>query len=81
VFAGGVSFETNGVYPELRAMFDSFDPHQVDGTSWYEAYRRVAPHPDAWAKTLSPCQKRLADLLMPIFFRFSYRGTRGEIFT
>jgi pimeloyl-ACP methyl ester carboxylesterase len=22
VFAGGVSFETNGVYPELRAMFD-----------------------------------------------------------
>jgi pimeloyl-ACP methyl ester carboxylesterase len=25
VFAGGVSFETNGVYPELRATFDSFE--------------------------------------------------------
>jgi pimeloyl-ACP methyl ester carboxylesterase len=48
VFAGGVCFETNGMYPELRAMFDSFDPHQVDGTSWHEAYRRVAPDPDAW---------------------------------
>jgi hypothetical protein len=48
VFAGGVSFETNGVYPELRAMFDSFDPHQLDGTSWHKAYRRVAPDPDAW---------------------------------
>jgi pimeloyl-ACP methyl ester carboxylesterase len=48
VFAGGVSFETNGVYPELQAMFDAFDPHQVDGTSWHEAYRRVAPDPDAW---------------------------------
>jgi pimeloyl-ACP methyl ester carboxylesterase len=48
VFAGGASFDRTGVYPELLAMFDSFDPHQVDGTSWHEAYRRVAPDPNAW---------------------------------
>jgi pimeloyl-ACP methyl ester carboxylesterase len=48
VFAGGAAFDANGVYPELRAAIDSFDPHVVDGTAWHAAYRRVAPDPDAW---------------------------------
>jgi pimeloyl-ACP methyl ester carboxylesterase len=48
VWAGGVAFDTSGVHPELFAMFESFDPHQVDGTVWHEAYRGVAPDPDAW---------------------------------
>jgi pimeloyl-ACP methyl ester carboxylesterase len=49
VFAGGASFNPSGVYPELLAGFESFDPHSVDGTIWHDAYRRVAPDPDAWS--------------------------------
>jgi len=48
VFAGGAAFDSSGVYPELIAAFESFDPHQLDGSRWHEAYRRVAPDPDAW---------------------------------
>src|SRR5919106_269754 len=48
VFAGGAAFDTSGVHPELLALFESFDPHEVDGTPWHEAYRQVAPDPDAW---------------------------------
>lgn len=48
VFFGGVSFDPSGMYPELLAMFESFDPHELDGTPWHEAYRRVAPDPEAW---------------------------------
>ena len=49
VFFGGAAFHKSGVYPELLAFFEDFDPHQVDGTPWHEAYRRVAPDPDAWS--------------------------------
>jgi pimeloyl-ACP methyl ester carboxylesterase len=48
VFAGGAAFDTSGVRPELLEIFESFDPHELDGTRWHEAYRRVAPNPDAW---------------------------------
>jgi pimeloyl-ACP methyl ester carboxylesterase len=48
VFAGGAAFDTGGLHPELAAIFESFDPHTLDGTSWHDAYRRVAPDPDAW---------------------------------
>jgi pimeloyl-ACP methyl ester carboxylesterase len=48
VFAGGASFDSTGLYPEMEAAFESFDPHELDGTSWHEAYRQVAPDPDAW---------------------------------
>ena len=48
VFAGGASFDPSGVYPQLLASFESFDPHSVDGTPWHQAYCRVAPDPNAW---------------------------------
>jgi pimeloyl-ACP methyl ester carboxylesterase len=48
VFFGGVAFDPSGLYPELGASFESFDPHELDGSRWHEAYRRVAPDPDAW---------------------------------
>jgi pimeloyl-ACP methyl ester carboxylesterase len=48
VFAGGADFDPSGVHPEVMANFESFDPHQLDGSRWHEAYRRVAPDPDAW---------------------------------
>jgi hypothetical protein len=45
---GGASFAPDGIYPEYTAAFGSFDPHQLDGSRWHEAYRRVAPDPGAW---------------------------------
>ena len=48
VYFGGVSFDPSGVYPELMDAFASFDPHQLDGTPWHQAYRLVAPDPEAW---------------------------------
>jgi pimeloyl-ACP methyl ester carboxylesterase len=48
VFAGGASFDPDGEYPELQASFESFDPHELDGSRWHEAYRQVAPDPDGW---------------------------------
>lgn len=49
VFAGGVSFETSGMHPELLAGFDEFDPHALDGSRWHEGYLRVAPDPMGWS--------------------------------
>lgn len=48
VWAGGVSFDPSGIHPELLVAFDSFDPQELVGTPWHEAYRRVAPEPEAW---------------------------------
>lgn len=48
VFAGGAAFESTGIYPELRAAFDSFDPHQLDGSRWHHAYLDVAPDLHGW---------------------------------
>src|SRR5262249_1874999 len=72
----GTAFDTVGLYPELNAAFDSFDPHALDGTPWHDAYRRVAPDPDAWPSlvtkvndldragmTISPAQ--LSNLQVP----------------
>lgn len=33
------------------------------------------------SKTLAPWQKRVADLVMPIFFRFFYRRSTAWLFT
>jgi pimeloyl-ACP methyl ester carboxylesterase len=48
VWFGAASFAPDGIYPEYAAALDAFDPHQLDGSRWHEAYRRVAPDPDAW---------------------------------
>jgi pimeloyl-ACP methyl ester carboxylesterase len=48
VWFGGASYDTSGVNPEFLAGIESFDPHELDGSSWHEAYLRVAPEPDAW---------------------------------
>jgi pimeloyl-ACP methyl ester carboxylesterase len=52
VFAGGASFDPSGVDPGLATLVETFDPHTLDGTRWHEAYRRVAPDPEAWISTV-----------------------------
>jgi pimeloyl-ACP methyl ester carboxylesterase len=48
VFAGAAAFDTAGLHPQITAMFDELDPHELDRTSWHQAYRSVAPDPDGW---------------------------------
>ncbi|HEY7596549.1 MAG TPA: alpha/beta fold hydrolase [Actinophytocola sp.] len=53
VWFGGASFDPGGIYPQYMAAFDSFDLHQLDGSRWHEAYRRVAPDPGAWTSLVA----------------------------
>jgi pimeloyl-ACP methyl ester carboxylesterase len=53
VWFGAASFAPDGIYPEYAAVLDAFDPHQLDGSRWHEAYRRVAPDPDAWTSLVA----------------------------
>ena len=67
VYAGGASFDPSGVHPELVAGLESFNPHQADGTRWHEAYRRVAPDPDAWTSLVVKVnQLDRAEVALPI---------------
>jgi pimeloyl-ACP methyl ester carboxylesterase len=50
---GGASFDPGGIYPKYMAAFESFDPHQLDGSRWHQAYRRVAPDPGAWTSLVA----------------------------
>jgi salicylate hydroxylase len=59
-----------------------------DGLASYERLRRQRVgrvlergKVNSEAKTLGPLQKRLADLLMPIFFRFLYQRSTAWLFT
>ena len=50
---GAASFAPDGIYPEYTAALDAFDPEQLDGSRWHEAYRRVAPDPGAWTSLVA----------------------------
>lgn len=68
VFFGGASFDPDGIYPEYTAAFESFDPHQLDGSPWHEAYRRVAPDPGAWTSLvvkLNELDRMITAFLLP----------------
>jgi salicylate hydroxylase len=63
-------------------------PSVNEGLASYERLRRQrvgrvleSGKVNSEAKTLSPFQKRLADLLMPIFFRFFYQRSTAWLFT
>jgi pimeloyl-ACP methyl ester carboxylesterase len=55
---GGVSYRPEGLYPELLAMLESFQPEILVGTPWHEAYLQVAPRPEDFA-TLVAKKKEL----------------------
>jgi pimeloyl-ACP methyl ester carboxylesterase len=44
--AGGIAYRPEGLYPELFAMLESFQPEFLVGTPWHQAYLRVNPRPD-----------------------------------
>ena len=48
VFAGGASYRRDGLYPDMLEGGDS-DVPDLTGTSWHDAYAKVAPHPEQWS--------------------------------
>ena len=43
-------------------------PHQLDGSPWHEAYRRVAPDPGAWTSLvvkLNELDRMITAFLLP----------------
>lgn len=42
------SYTSDGLYPEVLATIEHITPDLFEGTSWREAYSRVAPHPEAF---------------------------------
>src|SRR5215207_513104 len=57
---GGVSYRHEGLYPELFAMLESFQPEMLVGTPWHEAYLKVAPRPEDFPKLAA--KKKALDL-------------------
>jgi len=42
------SFSSDGVYPEVLGGIENITPEMFDGTSWRNAYDRIAPDPSAF---------------------------------
>jgi len=48
VYAGGVTYNPGGFYPELLEGEAKMKPEDLIGSPWQKAYAQVAPHPDQW---------------------------------
>jgi pimeloyl-ACP methyl ester carboxylesterase len=48
VWAGGTSYQRDGLYPELQAAGETMQPADLDGSPFQLAYAAVAPHPENW---------------------------------
>ncbi|MFL5574731.1 MAG: alpha/beta fold hydrolase [Gemmatimonadaceae bacterium] len=48
VFAGGTSYNPDGLYPELLEGMKRMKPEDLAGSPWQRAYARVAPQPERW---------------------------------
>lgn len=45
-----VTYNSNGLYPELLAGVENSNPEDLAGTPFYEEYRTIAPHPQDWPR-------------------------------
>lgn len=50
VLAGGIAYNLEGLHPGMMEGLDNMPPDALDGTPWKEAYDKVAPRPEDWAK-------------------------------
>ncbi|HEY0738639.1 MAG TPA: alpha/beta hydrolase [Herpetosiphonaceae bacterium] len=46
LIAASAAYNTEGIYPELQAMFDTITPETFAGTVMESEYKRLAPNPD-----------------------------------
>ena len=50
VLAGGVAYNLEGLHPGMMEGLDNMPPDALNGTPWKEAYDKVAPRPEDWAR-------------------------------
>lgn len=48
-----VTYNSNGLYPELATGFEEMRPEDLVGSPFHEAYSRVAPQPQDWPRLFS----------------------------
>lgn len=48
VFAGGASYQRDGIYPELQFTGEPPSPDYLDGSVFHQEYVKVAPRPADW---------------------------------
>lgn len=53
VWAGGTSYQRDGLYPELSAGSERMKPEDLDGSPFHQAYLGVAPHPEQWHRLVA----------------------------
>jgi pimeloyl-ACP methyl ester carboxylesterase len=53
IWAGGSSYQRDGLYPELQAAGDTMQPEDLDGSPFQLAYAAVAPHPENWHRLVA----------------------------
>lgn len=53
-----VSYNNDGLYPEVLEGEEKMKPEDLDGTEWQKAYARIAPNPEHW-RTLIEKEKQL----------------------
>jgi pimeloyl-ACP methyl ester carboxylesterase len=53
IWAGGTSYQRDGLYPELQAAGETMKPEDLDGSPFQLAYAAVAPHPEHWHQLVS----------------------------
>lgn len=46
--AVSVSYNNDGLYPEVLAGEEKMKPEDLDGTEWQKTYARIAPNPENW---------------------------------
>jgi pimeloyl-ACP methyl ester carboxylesterase len=50
VLAGGTAYNLEGMHPGMMEGLEDMPPEALDGTPWKEAYDKVAPRPQDWAR-------------------------------
>jgi pimeloyl-ACP methyl ester carboxylesterase len=57
VWAGGTSYQRDGLYPELTRGNERMKPEDLDGSPFHQAYLQVAPHPEQWHRLVAKIGK------------------------
>jgi pimeloyl-ACP methyl ester carboxylesterase len=53
VFAGGVAYHPDGLYPQVLAFEKIMEPKHLAGSPFEKAYARSAPNPDHWPRLIA----------------------------
>ncbi len=53
VFAGGTSYNPDGLYPKVLEGIADIKPDALDGSPFQQAYARVAPNPENWPRLIA----------------------------